>query len=198
MADWDNLRIQVTGAHAEVSRFRHAAGALTGRIDTRRSAVFTQEMEHGEGGDLEADRSVRFHERWSTASYRFQGRRHFIEHFQAVSTACSTLAFVLAYDGGGRAGSYLLIAGDIRGPWNVPQRTMNAISRRHYDEFGLRTSAQIEADDDSAFIAEVEAGWEGMEIAGRHWDGAVLKWLERARLTRSHGVKRPVRRKKHP
>ena len=53
MANWCNLRLVVTGAPDEVAAFRRDAGALRGRIDTSRSRVFTDEMEYGEGGDLD-------------------------------------------------------------------------------------------------------------------------------------------------
>lgn len=74
MADWYNLRLEVTGLPADLQTFRKAAGALRGRIDTSRSAIFTAAMEYGETYDLEAEQPVGFHDRWTTARYRLQGR----------------------------------------------------------------------------------------------------------------------------
>ena len=184
MADWYNLRLAVTGLPPDVQRFRRAAGALKGRIDTRRSDVFTQAMEHGETMDLEAEAPVRFHDHWKTVTYRFQGRyTDHVDNLRPVSGRFPTLAFVLTYgDAMDSHGSYFLVGGAIAGHWDVPKRRARAIFRSNYLAHGLRTWKQIYADYDEAYWAEAEAGDEAMDLAARHWDVGVARWLRTGRI----------------
>jgi hypothetical protein len=125
MANWCNLRLLVTGVPKNLKPFRRAAGALSGRIDTNRSTIFTPEMEYGEGGDLEAGGVRRFQKRFQCAIFGLQGRNDdYVDHFREVSRRFPTLAFVLVYSdpNADEHGSYLLRNGRQR-LWSVPVRT---------------------------------------------------------------------------
>ena len=193
MANWVNVHLDVRGLPTDVERFRRAAGAKVGRIDTTRSAVFTPEMEHGETADLVADPLRRFGDHFRTATYRFQGRYDdHVDHFQAVSRQFPALAFVLAYSDPNcdDHGSYLLLRGRRR-RWVVPPAMRSRILRERLARHGL--SADIYGtpaeDSDDLFWAENEAYWEMLEVAARHWESAVLQWL-----TRNAAAARPTRR----
>jgi hypothetical protein len=96
MANWCNLRLIVTGHADDLKPFRRAAGALRGRIKAKRSEIFTDEMEYGEGDDLTADGIRPFRGRLRSAVYRLQGANtDYAEHFRFVSQRFPRLAFVL-------------------------------------------------------------------------------------------------------
>ena len=133
MANWCNLRLVVTGAPDEVAAFRRDAGALRGRIDTSRSRVFTDEMEYGEGGDLETDGLTRVDGDLRRASYRFQGRNNeHLDHFRAVSRRYPRLAFVLVVSDPNDPdnGSHLLRKGRSRW-WGMPSRLHDELFVKH-------------------------------------------------------------------
>ncbi len=190
MANWSNLRLLATGLPAEVKVFGQAAGAQEGRIDTRRSAIFTGEMEYGEGGDLSAYGCSTFARRYRTATYNFQGRNtDHVDHFVQISRRYPTLAFVLVYSdpNGDWHGSYLLRNGRRR-HWRVPPRTTEAIMKRH-----IRAAGVSDEDDEALFWVENEAYWEMMDIAEQKWNATVLAWLERRKRARGTRVRPPKR-----
>jgi hypothetical protein len=178
MANWSNLRLVVTGRLADLRRFRRAAGALTGRIDTRRSAVFTEDMEYGEGGDLEADGLRRAKGRLRTASYRFQGRNtNYVDHFRRVARTFPALVFVLVYSdpNGDNHGSFLLHNRRLR-RWTVPARTTETIHQHQYRIAGVADVAgEVDYDSMEADAAEWEAFWEIMDVAERKWDAELAR-----------------------
>jgi hypothetical protein len=184
MANWSNMCLVVTGRPADLATFRRAAGALEGRIETKKSSVFTEEMEIGEGGDLEADRARVFRRVFRRASYRFQGANtDYRGHFVGVSRRFPAIAFVLVFSDPNfdEHGSYLISRGRAR-VWRVPRRTEEAIQMKHYRAAGLvDASGDVDYDSDDAFWPEWEAFFEMMDVAADHWDDEVVAWLKKKR-----------------
>jgi len=175
MANWSNLRLLAIGRLEDLRPFRRAAGALTGRIDTRRSTVFRPEMEEGEGGDLYAERLQPYSKQFRVAKYYFQGRNtDHAEHFQGVSRAFPALAFVLVYSdpNADSHGSYLLLVGS-RKHHEMSSRDTEAIVNGH------KTAAGVTDDDDdeTLFWVENEAYSKCMDIEEQRWESAVIAWL---------------------
>ncbi len=195
MANWLNLRLVVTGYPRDVAAFAKAAGAPEGRIDTRKSSVFTREMEHGEGGDLEADRARVFRRRFRRASYRFQAANiDFTEHFVAVSSRYPRLAFTLVWSdpNGDSHGSDLLRAGRKRS-WQVSGSQGEKIFMKHYRVAGVVSrNGEVDYDHPYADAAEWEAFFEMMDVAEGHWDDLVADWL-RKRPRRAGATRQPAR-----
>jgi hypothetical protein len=180
MANWCNLRLVATGRAREIEAFRTAAGARRGRIDTRKSRIFTREMEYGEGGDLETVPLRRWKGRYRTGRYRFQGRNDdYMDHFRDVSRRFPALAFVLVYSDPNSDvhGSYLLVSGKSR-HWQVPRTVADRVLREEYANAGvMMANGDIDYDSDEADFAEWEAFWKMMDLAERKWDSTVLELL---------------------
>jgi hypothetical protein len=182
VANWCNVRLSVFGTPAEIKPFRNAAGALGGRIDAAKSAVFLEEMEIGESRDLEAWGESSFRRRFRRAEYVFQGRNtDHLDHFVEVSKRYPRLVFVLTYSdpNGDDHGSHLIVKGRSRS-WRVPMRTRDATSRRAYRRYGcVDGRGRIDYDHDYADLADWEALSELMRIASVKWDAKVLELLQR-------------------
>ncbi len=193
MANWCNLRLVAIGRPVDVAPFRRAAGARRGRIDTRKSQVFTIDMECGEGRDLEADGVSRFHGTLQRAVYLFQGcNDDHADHFREISRRFPRLALVLVFSdrNADAHGSYLFRAGRRR-MWDVPERLKSQLLAAEYEAYGVVTDAgTIDYDAPEADDAEWDACWRMMDVAERHWDRQVLEWL-----TAQDGVKSPAGRK---
>jgi len=182
MANWCNVRLSVFGTPTELKPFREAAGALDGRIDTTRSSIFLEEMEIGEGADLEA-RGVRsFHRRFQRAEYIFQGRNtDHLDHFIKVSKRYPRLAFVVTYSdpNGDDHGSHLVVKGRSRS-WVVSGRRRESIVRAAYREHGcVDKQGRIDYDHDYSDVADWAAFSEMMRVASVKWNGSVLEILQR-------------------
>jgi hypothetical protein len=179
MGNWSNLRLVVTGDPLDLTPFRRLAGALRGRIDASRSQIFTEDMEYGEGGDLEGDGVRRFHN-YRRATYRFQGKNDYFDgHFQQVSRRFPRLAFVLVVGdpNGDWHGSYLLLRGRQR-EWTVPARVQGEIHERNCRLTGAITKdGKIDYDSDEAEVAFWDSHSEFMDAAEARWDPRVLDWL---------------------
>lgn len=185
MADWSNLRLVATGHAADLAPFRRAAGALRGRIDTSRSTVFTEEMEYGEGGDLETDGLERFDGDLRRASYRFQGRNDdHVDHFTSVSRRYPRLAFVLVVSDPSRDdnGSYLIRKGRRRF-WGISERMHQQLFTKHLRKWGVLPEDAvvdfhtIEWEDEYVDGAFWDALFEEMDVSLAKWDREVQKWL---------------------
>jgi hypothetical protein len=199
MANWCNLRLVVTGHATDVARFRRAAGALTGRIDTTHSQVFTEDMEYGEGGDLESLGLSRVDGDLRAASYIFQGRNtDHIEHFVEVSRRYPRLAFVLVVSDPNHPdnGSFLIRKGR-KGwwalPWSVHLRLF-AEFLREYDAVppGTIDFDNIDHEDETVDMAYWDAAFKGMDVAQARWDGDVIAWVRK--LPPSQPARRTSRR----
>jgi len=202
MANWCNLRLIATGHAEDLTAFRRAAGALRGRIKAKQSEIFTDEMEYGEGGDLEADRIRRFRGQLRSAVYRFQGRNtDYVEHFRYVSQRFPRLAFVLVVSdpNGDLHGSYRLVNGRQRW-WSVPRRVERQIFARRYCEYGcIHKDGEVDYDYEYADVAEWDAFFEMMDVAEARWNDEVLWWIRTlpartSRSTRSSDQKRIISR----
>src|SRR6185503_14105651 len=170
MANWCNLRLLVTGLPDDIKPFRRAAGALSGRIDIKRSTIFTEEMEYGEGRDLEAEGVSRFRRRFQCAKFVFQGRNDdYADHFRMISRRFHRLAFVLVYSdpNADSHGSHLLRNGRQRW-WNVPSRMRETIVRRQYIRNGaVDDKGDVDYDAEQADDADWDAFFEMMDVAER-------------------------------
>jgi hypothetical protein len=185
MGNWSNLRLVVTGHSTDLAPFRKAAGALSGRIDTSRSTIFTDDMEEGEGGDLEANGLQRLPGDFRRASYIFQGKNtDHLAHFRAISKHYPRLAFVLvAFDNEHwENGSYLLLNGRRRW-WTIPEPEFERrlVARLEWwDVIEKGTDVDVDGldfSDDKVDSAWWEAQFECMDVAEAHWNTQVLTWL---------------------
>lgn len=199
MANWCNVRLSVFGTPAEIQTFRKAAGALRGRIDTKRSSVFLEEMEIGEGGDLEARGESAFHRRFRRAEYVFQGRNtDHLDHFVAVSRRYPRLAFVVAYSdpNADDHGSHFVAYGRSRS-WRLPRRTHESLARRVYREHGcVDERGRIDYDHESSDMADWDVLFALMDIAAVKWDAIVLEFLQRSPTPRTRGMTAARRRQR--
>ena len=181
MANWCNIRLSVFGEPSSVEPFRKAAGALEGRIRTKRSSIFLPEMEFGEGGDLTAYGVLPFRRRYQRAEYRFQGRNtDHLDHFQEIAKRYPALAFVLTYSdwNGDEHGSHLLLGSRTRS-WSVPGTTRSRIVRSLYRKYKcVDARGRIDWEADYSDLADWEAFGEMMNLAAHKWDAAVLRFLE--------------------
>jgi hypothetical protein len=185
MANWCNLRLVVTGQAHDLAPFRRAAGALRGRIDTSLSTVFTEDMEYGEGGDLEANGLTRFDGDLRRSSYRFQGRNNdHADHFRDVSRRYPRLAFVLVVsDPNGDGNGSNLFRNGLRRWWGTPSHVHDELFARHLrmkDVVPDGSPIDFDALDYSDNIVDCaywEAMFEGIDVAQAKWDREVLSWL---------------------
>lgn len=190
MANWCNLRLVVTGHAKDVARFRRAAGALRGRIDASRSDVFTEEMEYGEGGDLEADGLSRVNGDLRAASYMFQGRNtDHVDHFVEVSRRYPRLAFVLVVSDPNHPdnGSFLIRAGRKRWwalPWRVHLRLFTGFLREcEAVPPGKIDFDNLDHENDTVDMAYWQAAFKGMDVAQARWDKEIVDWLRKLPAT---------------
>jgi hypothetical protein len=180
LANWCNIRLSVIGRPADVEPFRKAAGALEGRIRTKRSSIFLEEMELGEGGDLTANGVRPFRRRFERAEYAFQGRNtDHLDHFQEISKRYPSLAFVVTYGdpNGDSHGSHLVLKGRAR-TWEVRGRTRDDIVRRAYRKYRcVDARGRLDYDADYTDLADWDAYGEMMDLASVRWDDAILRFL---------------------
>jgi hypothetical protein len=195
MANWCNLRLIATGHANDLKPFRLAAGALRGRIKARHSDIFTEEMEYGECGDLEADGIRRFRGQLRSAVYRLQGRNtDYVEHFRYLSQRFPRLAFVLVVSDPNSDihGSYCLLNGRRRW-WSVPHRVERQIFARRYREYGaVDENGTVDYDHEYADVAEWDAFFEMMDVAEAKWNQDVLRWIRQLPSQKRRGT-RPSR-----
>ena len=188
MANWLNLRLEVSGPLSAVRKFRRSAGRPP-------SAVFPEDLAVGEGGDFGADPIQPFGSVFKTAPYRFQGcNDDYVEHFAAVSRSFPDLAFVLVYSdpNGDSHGSYLVLNGRRR-RWELPVRVKKEILKRKYKRAGVVDDrGRVDYDADEADFAEWEAFWEMMDVAEAHWRQDVRAFLKKT--DRATTRNRPSRR----
>jgi hypothetical protein len=181
LANWCNIRLSVFGEPAAIEPFRKAAGALEGRIRTKRSSIFLPEMEFGEGGDLTAGGVSPFRRRYQRAEYRFQGRNtDHLDHFQEIARRYPSLAFVLTYSdwNGDEHGSHLLLGARTRSWW-VPGTTRSRIVRSFYRKYNcVDARGRIDWEGTYSDLADWEAFGQMMGLAARKWDAAVVQFLE--------------------
>jgi hypothetical protein len=189
MANWCNLRLIATGHATDVARFRRAAGALTGRIDTTHSQVFTEDMEYGEGGDLEALGLSRVDGDLRAASYIFQGRNtDHVDHFVELSKSWPRLAFVLVVSDPNHPdnGSFLIRKGRKRWwalPWQTHLRIFARLLRqRDAVPPGPIDFDTLDHDDETVEMAYWDAAFEGMDVAQAKWNADVIAWIRKLPL----------------
>jgi hypothetical protein len=185
MANWSNLRLTVTGYPADIAAFRVAAGRAPGRIDASRSRVFTEDMEYGEGGDLQAGRMTRVAGDLRRISYKFQGRNDdHADHFRNVSRHYPRLAFVLVVSDPNSPGngSFFLWKGRIRW-WNLPDRLHDELFVKHLRKTDVVPPwvpvdfDTLDYDDAEVDMAYWDAMFEGMDLAELRWESDAIEWI---------------------
>ena len=186
MANWCNLRLVVTGHADDLAPFRRAAGALRGRIDTTRSQVFTDEMEYGEGGDLEVAGVSRVDGDLRRASFIFQGRNtDHVDHFVDVSRRYPRLAFVLVVSdpNADDNGSFLIWRGRKRW-WSVSRRLHDKLFAKYLRWWDVVPEGKVDFDaldlgDDTVDMAFWDTLFEEMDVAESKWEKDVIARLRK-------------------
>ena len=152
MANWCNVRLIITGQHADVLSFSRLSS-------TRPSSLFAPDMLQGEAQDLMSDRMRKVDRGLAKKVYRFQvrnddGRAHFCQ----LSLQFPRLNFVLVYgDVYDSFGSYFISDGQVQ-DYELPDQIKEEVMARH--------GVTEDSDDDVGFW---EASWELMDLAEAHW-----------------------------